>query len=339
MPKSVANGTPKMYNRSMSKLILSPYADVYLNLSCEETLFNSFDGEPTLYLWRNHDAIVIGRWQNAWKECDCKRASEDGVKIARRLTGGGAVFHDLGNLNFTFIVSDTDFDIKRQLGVIVSALVRLGTEAVSSGRNDITVNGLKISGNAFRKSGNTALHHGTLLVSGCADKMEKYLRPSPLKLAAKGVDSVRSRIGFLRDINSSIGTADLALSVAESFSEEYGKLRYIDFDVDRFGKSAEYFSSPDFVFGKNPPCSVNVDIRTSTGVHTVSVDVEKGSIARVGLYSDTLDDDLPDIIVNRLTGIRFNADGIRKAFINATDSRIAEFGQALSEYFDNKIFD
>ena len=180
--------------------MISPSADVYLNLAAEERLFKDFDGEPVLFLWRNHDAIVIGKWQNAWKECDVAAAERDGIKIARRLTGGGAVFHDLNNLNYTFIANEKDYDVLRQCEVVRKALLALGIKAEISGRNDLTANGLKVSGNAFRKARGKGLHHGTLLISLGGGKMEKYLRPSPLKLSAKGVDSVRSRVCALKEI-------------------------------------------------------------------------------------------------------------------------------------------
>ena len=134
-----------MYNLSMSKIMISPSADVYLNLACEDKLFADYDGEPLLFLWRNHNAIVIGKWQNAWKECNAAEAERDGIKIARRLTGGGAVFHDLNNLNYTFIANEKDYDVLRQCEVVRKALLALGIKAEISGRNDLTTNGFKVT--------------------------------------------------------------------------------------------------------------------------------------------------------------------------------------------------
>ena len=136
----------------MNTMIRTANTDPWHNLALEECLFATPSLGPVLYLWRNQNTVVIGKHQNAWKECRTQLLEEEGGKLARRSTGGGAVFHDLGNLNFTFIMPTELYNVKRQCGVILKALRSLNIDAEFTGRNDLTIKGAKFSGNAFRLS-------------------------------------------------------------------------------------------------------------------------------------------------------------------------------------------
>ena len=205
------------------KILRGESTDPHYNLAVEQVLLESVEeGECVLYLWRNANTVVIGRNQNAWKECRGTLLYDEGGKLARRLSGGGAVFHDLGNLNFTFLLRQADYDLDRQLSVIEGAVRSLGVDAVRSGRNDILADGKKFSGNAFYKNGVQAYHHGTLLVDVDMDKLSRYLSPSKAKLAAKGVDSARSRVVNLRELVPGLTIAMLIDALEHSFAACYG---------------------------------------------------------------------------------------------------------------------
>ena len=195
----------------------------YENLALEEALLHRVgEGELILYLWQNERTVVIGKNQNPWKECRTALLEEEGGHLARRLSGGGAVFHDLGNLNFTFLMSAGDYDLPRQLTVLERACQSLGIPAQRSGRNDLLADGRKFSGNAFYSHAGKSYHHGTLMVDVDMENVQRYLSPSKAKLAAKGVDSVRSRVVNLREFVPKLTIARLSDALISALAEVYG---------------------------------------------------------------------------------------------------------------------
>ena len=152
--------------------------DPHENLAAEKVLMDALaPGEAMLYLWQNLNTVVIGKNQNAWLECRTSLLEQEGGKLARRLSGGGAVFHDLGNLNFTFLMCKEDYDLDKQVTVIQKACALAGITAEKSGRNDLLADGRKFSGNAFYQDKVHAYHHGTLMVDVDKEKLGRYLSP------------------------------------------------------------------------------------------------------------------------------------------------------------------
>ena len=179
-------------------------------------------GSGIFYLWQNRRTVVIGRNQNAWKECRVAELENSGGFLARRLSGGGAVFHDLGNLCFTFILPKEDYDVGRQTAVLLDALRKLNLDAVMKGRNDLEIEGKKFSGHAYYQGKNNAMHHGTFLVNADLSLAQKYLSPPQEKIVSKGVSSVKSRIVNLNSFNPSLTIEKLSGALIESAENAYG---------------------------------------------------------------------------------------------------------------------
>ena len=197
--------------------------DPHRNLALEEYLTDTV-GEDTciLYLWQNKHTVVIGRNQNAWQECRTTELERDSGTLARRLSGGGAVYHDMGNLNFTFSLRTQDYDLRKQQSVIVEACRSLGIPAEISGRNDILTNGCKFSGNSFYSHAGCSFHNGTLLVNVDMANLGKYLTPSKTKLESKGVASVRSRVINLTELKPDLTIDGMAQAMVKAFETVYG---------------------------------------------------------------------------------------------------------------------
>ena len=182
--------------------------DPYYNLAVEEYLFDL--GEDAVMLWQNEPSVVIGVNQNIRAEVDMAALSERGVHPVRRITGGGAVYHDGGNINYTFIgKNEGGIDFKRFSSPIIEALASLGVTVMLSGRNDLCLpDGRKISGGAESVRGDSVLHHGTLLFNADLDALGAILTPSPEKLATKAIKSTRSRVANIRELLPEIKSAE-----------------------------------------------------------------------------------------------------------------------------------
>ena len=227
----------------------------YRNLAVEEyLLLHCEDKECILYLWQNQNTVVIGRNQNAWKECRTTKLEEEGGHLARRLSGGGAVYHDLGNMNFTFLINKEEYDLDRQLQVIIGAMEILGLKAEKSGRNDILIDGKKFSGNAFYEQEKHCYHHGTIMVGVNMETLSRYLTVSKDKLKSKGVDSVKSRVTNLRDYLPELTMEELKVALKQSFEKVYGlKVRdkkIEDLDTGVIAEREKFFSSWNWLYGR-----------------------------------------------------------------------------------------
>ena len=289
--------------------------DPHYNLAVEEYLLETVGpGQCVLYLWQNQNTVVIGRNQNPWKECRTTLLEQEGGHLARRLSGGGAVFHDLGNLNFTFLVCLEDYSVPRQMEVIRSAVASLGIPAEVSGRNDILARGRKFSGNAFYKNGRQAYHHGTLLVAADMEKLGRYLHPSRAKLKAKGVESVRSRVVNLQELNPAVTVDLLKKALQEAFSNVYNlpveALPSAWLDEAAIGQLTQRNRSWQWNYGQKLPFTFECEDRFSWGEVQAQLQIEHGIIQNAKLYSDCLEEDMIPQWEMRLSGCRLERQSL-----------------------------
>ncbi|GAB6280162.1 MAG: lipoate--protein ligase [Thermovirga sp.] len=303
-----------------TKILESPSTDPWLNLAIEEYLLDRVeDGAMTLYLWQNDRTVVIGRNQNAWRECRTDLLEKEGGRLARRLSGGGAVYHDLGNCNFTFLATSKAYDFLRQVKVLIGALRNLGIDAEFGGRNDITAAGRKISGNAFYRGKSGRFHHGTILISVDMDRMGRYLLPSRAKLAAKGVVSIRSRVANLCEIKPGVEVEDVRNALRRSFQEEFGHGRILDpeplmTDETVVGLRKRY-ASRSWVYGKTPDFDLEMEHRFDWGEIQLGLAIKKGVVAECKVFTDAIEaeslEDLGGILVGAVPDGKAFAERIR----------------------------
>lgn len=319
----------------MSNYIYSaPTGDGWLNLARDGYfLENNKKGDVILYFYVNKKAVIIGRNQNAWKECSIANMDADGVQLVRRHSGGGAVFHDNGNLNFSFITDEKHYDLNRQMRVILNAVSKLGLKAELSGRNDITVDGKKFSGNAFSLAKGNRSHHGTILVNADLTKLSNYLCVSKEKMRSKGIDSVRARVCNICELSSGLTVEAMRRLVIESFIEEYGAASEYVFDgmaLAEVEERRERLASWEWRFGKTPQFDFETDKRFSFGDTQIYFNSRNGVIRETKVYSDCLDTELTTEIENALTGVHFRKEEIKAALSKMKYQSIAA---ELAEHF------
>lgn len=302
------------------KILDAAGVDPYENLAVEQYLLEHLQaGEGILYLWQNKNTVVIGKNQNAWAECRVSLLEEEGGRLARRLSGGGAVFHDLGNLNFTFLFNDDAYDLNKQLSVIVKACALSGITAEISGRNDLLAQGRKFSGNAFYHSKGRSYHHGTLLITSDMDKLQRYLSPPQAKLAAKGVSSVRSRVVNLSELSKDLTCETMRGFMKEAFGTVYG-MTPTQYHIENWAEIRalqNQISSWDHLFGAPLPFSFQCEDYFPWGFVQLQLQADKGVVQAVKVYTDAMDWAIPQRIEKALTGCKFKAPALVTALFQA----------------------
>ncbi len=292
--------------------------DPYTNLAIEQRLLETVGrDECILYLWQNQNTVVIGRNQNPWAECRVSVLEAEGGKLARRLSGGGAVFHDLGNLNFTFLMATENYDLSRQLQVIQKACSYAGIEAVASGRNDLLADGRKFSGNAFYHSKGKSYHHGTILIDVDGSKLQRYLSPPKAKLEAKGVSSVRSRVVNLIQLQPNLTCPQMKQYMAAAFGAVYGgKPEPVCLSAEDQAVIEGYRrenTNWQLLFGKPLPFSFGCESHFPWGHVQLQLQAASGIITAVTVYSDAMDWSLSEQLQQALTGCPFHLGAMQDA--------------------------
>jgi len=302
-----------------TSVIYADTFDPWQNLALEELLLQQVeDDEVILYLWQNQHTVVVGRNQNAWKECHVSKLEADGGKLARRLSGGGAVYHDLGNLNFTFIMPKPVYDLERQLSVILEAVRALGVSAEFSGRNDILAEGRKFSGNAFYHGQRASYHHGTLLVSVDMAVLPTYLNVPQQKMASKGVQSVRSRVINLCELIPNLTIEHTKEAMRQAFVKEYGGTGHIRSSgslasTTDFKELTAKYASWEWRLGKSPAFDTTYETRFPWGGVEIGLMVRNGHVVDAKVYSDAMEAHLWEPMAQSLVGVAYNQDTMASA--------------------------
>ena len=286
---------------SRLQVIISPQYDPFLNRAVEHYLTErQEEGVVTMYLWKNQQTVVIGYNQNPYSECNVQLLLDEGGHLMRRGTGGGAVYHDLGNINFSFIADKETYDVRKQLSVIQDALLAYGLKAEISGRNDLTCEGRKFSGNAFAKGQRNNLHHGTILIKTDGAMMQRYLIVDKAKLMKNGVKSVASRVINLSELVPDLSSENIKQPLIASFEKVYGdKAELLDFDtlinIREVQAIREEISSHDFLFGRWEQFKTTKKAQFTWGNVDIAlhIDEAKAVITEAQIASDCLE---PEVI-------------------------------------------
>lgn len=323
-----------VYNTSMKlQLILAKGHNPYENLALEQVLMDHCPSETLIfYLWQNAHTIVIGKHQHAASEIHLELAKEDHVTVSRRSSGGGAVYHDLGNLNFTFIAQDGVYSIPKQMEMIANALQALGVQAQVNGRNDIEVEGFKVSGNAFAHQNKTHLHHGTLLVNVDKALLGKYLNVNPKKLKRKNVKSVGARIANISEFKDL--TIDELIDHLVEEVEKYAQTKGEWLDIESFDikDAVARFSHPDFVFANDLKSKFIFEECFDFGCLKWEFVSKNGIITESKLFSDALENEWVEALeVHVIGALENNLSEHIKTFKFDIEDRVNLISQSFND--------
>lgn len=292
------------------KFAVNTSTDPHFNLAFDEYCLQQYrSDEDFFYLWRNRPAVIIGLNQNAYSEVNLDYLDSHGITLARRVTGGGAVYHDLQNMNYTFIgkgVTPEPF---------VKALRALGVDAELTGRNDIFVDGHKVSGYARRVWRDREIVHGTLMYDVDIDTLTRVLDVPGSKMDAKGIASVRSRVANLKDYLPQFKSLDeLQAALHEILSAGDGQVSMGPEDYAEVERMArEKFSTWDWIYGHSREAGFTREARLACGTVQVSVSTDRGVITDIAFAGDFLGDKPAEALASALKGTKFEKEAVREA--------------------------
>lgn len=314
-----------------NKLFISPSDDGWRNLAMDEYFIDTIGPEDMLlYFYINRNAVIIGRGQNPWAECNLQAMERDDVQLVRRITGGGAVFHDCGNLNFSFIAGEKIYNLERQLGMILNAVRSLGIPCDFSGRNDLLADGRKFSGNAFCQRGEIRQHHGTLLIRSDLSRLQNYLNVDPRKLQAKGAKSVRSRVCNLSEFIPQLSCEGMLSALTEAFCGEYGAYQTLSApDENALAPYLQKQMSDAWRLGNTPRFDVEIENRFPWGNVQLLLTLRKCRVDELDVYTDSIDTTLSDEIRSRLMGAEFSSRAMADALLASENPHLKEFAQYI----------
>lgn len=310
--------------------------DPYRNHALEEWLMENRE-EDCFMLWRNQKAILLGRNQNVYNELNLPYVKKHRIRVVRRISGGGAVFTDEGNIMFTFISQGgrqnfTDF--RKFAEPVLSALRSLGIPAEFTGRNDMVINGKKFSGNAQCMYGGKLLHHGTLMYSADMGEMADVLRVSNLKLRGKGIASVKSRVTNISEhMPIPMDIEEFRAYLLDHVMKKTGGARLFrlsqeDWDAVKL-KAAGKHATPEWIYGHNPTINARRETKFPGGIIQIHLSVVGGRLENVKIFGDFFGDRDIGNIETALDGTPYETEAVRNALA----------GFSIGEYFGGVSLD
>ncbi|MFT8916471.1 MAG: lipoate--protein ligase [Oenococcus sp.] len=292
--------------------------DAYTNIAMDSwLLYHLKPDQPVFSLWQNRNAVIVGRNQNTFAEVNQDFIDEHHTQVVRRVSGGGAVFHDLGNICFTFFVpvkSSAEVDFHKFVRPMYDALHEVGIEAEISGRNDLTIDGKKISGNAQRYAGGYLMHHGTLLWNSDVDSMVRSLNVADEKFISKAAKSVRARVGNIKDYAPADLTLEKFWQALQYYLTDEGRdTEYVLSDQQKKGildLRDQQFATWDWNYGTSPKFNFTNHEKFTGGAIDVSANVDQGRIQAIDFRGDFLGVRDWREIKDRFIGLPFDPDAV-----------------------------
>lgn len=315
--------------------VKNDFNNAYFNIALEEYLFNKSlnAGETYIILYINNPAIIIGKHQNTIEEINSQYVNENKISVVRRMSGGGAVYHDEGNLNFTYIINTGKENVnnfRKFTFPIIKALDKMGIKAELSGRNDLIIDGKKFSGNAQYYRKNRLLHHGTILFNSKIETLTKALNVKQEKIQSKGIKSIRSRVTNIIDyLPEKKDIQEFKELLIEHLFEEQGsikeyKLTQRDIEnVDQLVKKK--YNTWEWNWGESPVFNIQRSYRFPIGLVDVRLNVVEGFIIKCRIFGDFFASEDVEDIEKKLQGVKYR----RKEVIQVLD------GITIKQYFGN----
>lgn len=275
----------------MNRIIVSLEKNSFYNLSLEEELlFQAQCNSTILYLWINEPCVIIGRNQVSFMECNMEYIKNQNINIVRRNSGGGAVYQDLGNLNYTFINKIGEKNTEKQKKLLLEVLKELGIKGYFSGRNDILIDQKKISGQAEYSEDENEYLHGTLMINVNIENLEKSLTPSSNKLKSKGIRSIKSRVTNISEYNKKVNIEQVKEIIIRKFQDIFGKVEKIEYfsEKEKVVLNKKKYQSEDWNINESPQYSVKVEIPFNDSNLKLWLKVKNGRIKQIKYSSDNL---------------------------------------------------
>lgn len=293
--------------------------DAYFNIASEEYLLKQTD-KYYIYLWVNDRAVIVGTNQNAIQEVNLAYTEKAGVKVVRRLTGGGAVYHDKGNICYTVIApyNQGEEHYKKFTAPIIEYLNELGVNAQFSGRNDITIDGKKISGNAQTVYKNRIMHHGTILFNTDNNELSSCLNPSKIKMQSKGIKSIRARVTNVSEhLPTKMSVEQFKKGLEDKFKSVCLSYEFSTEDINNINKLVEQkYSQYSWNIGKSPTGKNLFEYKFSFGIFALNFDTQQGTLTNVKISGDFFEKQDISTFEQKLEGLRFERAEFEKVFVD-----------------------